>query len=116
MPSGLTTALPSPAGYVLLPLVCFSLIFAPARPWAARPWRALTDAERRRAERVLGRPVRRPCPTPEGTAYQRTLQLLRSPVAVAMRLAPADRRFDPRPTTAPRSPSRRPPASRSPGF
>ncbi|MGW9121763.1 sensor histidine kinase [Streptomyces sp. NPDC055663] len=76
---GLTTALPSLAGYVLLPLVCFSLIFAPVLPWAVRPLRALTDAERRRAERVLGRPVRRLYPTPEGNAYQRTLQLLRFP-------------------------------------
>ncbi|MFD7526569.1 MULTISPECIES: sensor histidine kinase [unclassified Streptomyces] len=76
---GLATALPSLVGYVLLPLVCFSLIFAPILPQAVRPLRALTDAERRRAERVLGRPVRRPYPTPEGNAYQRTLQLLRFP-------------------------------------
>ncbi|MES9509454.1 sensor histidine kinase [Streptomyces sp. NPDC000609] len=76
---GLTTALPSLAGYFLLPLVCFSLVFAPVLPWAVQPLRALTDAERRRAERVLGRPVRRPYPTPEGNAYQRTLQLLRFP-------------------------------------
>ncbi|MFJ2589571.1 sensor histidine kinase [Streptomyces sp. NPDC087538] len=76
---GLTTALPSLAGYVLLPLVCFSLIFAPVLPWAVRPLRALADTERRRAERVLGRPVRRPYPTPEGNAYQRTFQLLRFP-------------------------------------
>ncbi|MEU8542432.1 sensor histidine kinase [Streptomyces sp. NPDC048717] len=76
---GLVTALLSLAGYCLLPLVCFSLLFAPILPWAVRPLRALADAERRRAERVLGRPVRRPYPTPEGNAYQRTFQLLRSP-------------------------------------
>lgn len=76
---GLTTALPALAGYVVLPLICFAMIFTPVLPWAVRPLRALTDAERRRAERVLGRPVRRPYLTPEGNAYQRTLQLLRSP-------------------------------------
>jgi signal transduction histidine kinase len=76
---GLVTALPSLVGYCLLPLVCFSLAFAPILPWAVRPLRAVADAERRRAERVLGRPVRRPYPTPEGSAYQRTLQLLRFP-------------------------------------
>ncbi|MER8236207.1 sensor histidine kinase [Streptomyces sp. NPDC101490] len=76
---GLATALPSLAGYFLLPIVCLSLIFVPILPWAVRPLRALTDAERRRAERVLGRPVRRPYPTPEGHAYRRTLQLLRFP-------------------------------------
>ncbi|MEV6568438.1 sensor histidine kinase [Streptomyces kronopolitis] len=76
---GLTTALPSLAGYFLLPLVCFALLFAPILPWAVQPLRALTDAERRRAERILGRPVRRPYAVPEGNAYQRTLQLLRFP-------------------------------------
>ncbi|MFG3283312.1 sensor domain-containing protein [Streptomyces sp. NPDC048111] len=76
---GLGTALPCLAGYLLLPLTCSALIFAPVLPWAVRPLRALTDAERRRAERVLRRPVRRPYPVPEGNAYQRTLQLLRSP-------------------------------------
>ncbi|MFE6665110.1 sensor histidine kinase [Streptomyces sp. NPDC057697] len=76
---GLATALPSLAGYFLLPLVCFTLIFAPILPWAVQPLRALADAERRRAERVLGRPVCRPYPTPEGNAYRRTLQLLRFP-------------------------------------
>ncbi|MFH8796923.1 sensor histidine kinase [Streptomyces sp. NPDC017941] len=76
---GLATALPSLAGYSLLPLVCLSLVFAPILPWAVQPLRAVTGAERRRAERVLGRPVRRSYPTPEGNAYQRTLHLLRFP-------------------------------------
>ncbi|WP_030748566.1 sensor histidine kinase [Streptomyces griseus] len=76
---GLATALPSLAGYALLPLVCVALIVAPVLPWAIRPLRALADAERRRAEGRLGRPVRRPYPTPRGSARRQTLQLLRSP-------------------------------------
>ncbi|MFI8424007.1 sensor domain-containing protein [Streptomyces sp. NPDC085479] len=75
---GLTTALPALAGYVLLPLVLVALIVAPVLPWAIRPLRSLADAERRRTERRLGRPVRRSYPTLQGSARRQSLQLLRS--------------------------------------
>ncbi|MGW4034177.1 sensor histidine kinase [Streptomyces sp. NPDC004838] len=66
---GLATALPALAGCLLLPLACAVTAVGPVRPWAVRPLRALADAERRRAERVLGRPVRRPCPAGGNGAY-----------------------------------------------
>lgn len=75
--TGLATAVPALAGYALLPLVCVVMVVVPVLPWAVRPLRALADAERRRAERLLGRPVRRPYVTPEGNPYQRSVQLLR---------------------------------------
>lgn len=60
--AGLRTAVPALAGSVLLPL----LLLAPFLPFTERRIRALADAERRRAARILGAPIPRPYPPEHG--------------------------------------------------
>ncbi|MFJ9516897.1 sensor histidine kinase [Kitasatospora sp. NPDC101801] len=74
---GLLTAVPALGGYVLLPLVLLTMFGLPVLPVAVRPLRWLTGRERRRAERVLGRPVPGDYPPLDGDLMYRAGRLVR---------------------------------------
>ncbi|GGV33021.1 histidine kinase [Actinomadura cremea] len=78
--TALRTAVPALLG---LPALLFVLVLTPLLlPWlpeAVRPLRALANAERRRAGRLLGREIPEPYRPLRGTSVERGLALLRSP-------------------------------------
>ncbi|TDD96082.1 sensor histidine kinase [Actinomadura rubrisoli] len=79
--AGLRTSVPALAG--LAPLVAVVVLLFAALPWlpaAAKPLRALANAERRRAGRALGREIPEPYHPPEGDGLREALRLVRSPV------------------------------------
>ena len=76
----LRTGLPAMAG--LVPLTAGLVLIFIALPWlpsAVKPLRALANAERRRAGRVLGRPIPAPYPPSRGEGLAEARRLLRSP-------------------------------------
>ncbi|WP_067484677.1 sensor histidine kinase [Actinomadura hibisca] len=80
--TGLRTALPALLGLCLLPLAIVLSLTVVALPWLpqlVRPMRALANAERRRAGRLLGHEIPEPYPVPRGGAVEQALTLLRSP-------------------------------------
>ncbi|WP_242911299.1 sensor histidine kinase [Actinomadura terrae] len=79
--AALRTAGPALVG--LLPLAFWAVLLLPALPWlpeAVRPLRALADAERRRAGRLLGRDIPSPYRRTEAASLGQGIALLRSPV------------------------------------
>ncbi|MFC9977090.1 sensor histidine kinase [Spirillospora sp. NPDC127200] len=80
--AGLRTALPALLGLCLLPvaiLLSLTVVVLPWLPQLVRPMRALANAERRRAGRLLGREIPEPYPRLRGGAVEQALALLRSP-------------------------------------
>ncbi|MGP4028970.1 sensor histidine kinase [Actinomadura sp. 3N407] len=116
------TGLPAMLG--LVPLTAFLALMWIALPWlpsAVKPLRALANAERRRAGRILGREIPEPYRPPLGEGLREARRLARSPVtwrdaawmavhgltglqaqlvAAALRLGLADRRFEADPDAA----------------
>ncbi|MUN42190.1 sensor histidine kinase [Actinomadura litoris] len=79
--AALRTAGPALAG--LMPLAFCAVLLLVALPWlpeAVRPLRALADAERRRAGRLLGREIPSPYRRLEGSSLRQGVTLVRSPV------------------------------------
>ncbi|WP_222869021.1 sensor histidine kinase [Actinomadura syzygii] len=76
----LRTALPAMAG--LAPLLAGLVLMVVLLPWlpaVVRPLRALANAERRRAGRVLGREIPAPYRPPRGDGLGEAVRLVRSP-------------------------------------
>ncbi|GAA4241298.1 sensor histidine kinase [Actinomadura meridiana] len=77
---GLVTAVPALFG--LVPLAAFLVLIVIALPWlptAVRPLRALANAERRRAGRVLGREIPEPYRPSRGQGLDEARRLVRAP-------------------------------------
>ena len=76
--AGLRTALPALLGVCLLPLALLLAFGVPGLPWVAGRIRALSNVERRRAAKVLGRPIGEPAVPQPVTAYQQYFSVMRS--------------------------------------